>query len=61
MNMSSNNNDRDDRLHSGEVDDRALWERPAFRRLVANYAEAGGLAVDDGNCMGGQSGHSCKT
>ena len=47
-------------MHCGGVDNRALWERPAFRRLVANYAEAGGLAVDDGNCNGGVDGHSCK-
>ena len=59
-NMSSNNKDQDDRLHSGCADGRALWERPALRRLAANYAEAGGASVDDGNCNGGVEGHSCK-
>ena len=59
--MSSNNNDRDDRLaFRQDGDDRALWERPAFRRLAANYAEDGGLSADDGNCVGGTGGHSCK-
>jgi hypothetical protein len=58
--MLSNNNNLNDRLHSGDEDGRAMWERPAFRRLAANYAEHAGPTKDDGNCNGGDTGHSCK-
>jgi hypothetical protein len=38
-----------------DADERALWERPAFRRLVANNAEGGTGPLDDGNCVGGNA------
>jgi hypothetical protein len=49
-----------------DEDRRALWERPAFRRLVTKYAEGGGLLHDEGNgsqgfCNNPSAGsHSCK-
>jgi hypothetical protein len=46
--MSSKDSDR---LKQDE-DKRALWERPAFRRLEANSAKAGASIGDDGNCVG---------
>src|SRR6266849_8822709 len=58
--MSSKNCDQ-----QGE-DHRALWERPAFRRLPTQYAEGGGLLHDEGNptdptCHNtGTGSHSCK-
>ena len=56
--MSSKNGDRAKR----DNDNRAQWERPAFRRLVAKYAEGDAGLTDDGNCVGtGAAGlHSCK-
>jgi hypothetical protein len=44
-------------------DKRALWERPAVRRLAANNAESGHSNLDDGNCTGTGSDftHSCKS
>jgi hypothetical protein len=44
-------------------DNRALWERPTFRRLAASYAEGGVGPADDGNCQGGgsETHHSCGT
>ena len=36
-----------------DEDGRARWERPAFRRLVANLAEQGSGNMDEGNCVGG--------
>ena len=39
-----------------DEDGRAPWERPAFRRLVANLAEQGVGFKDEGNCVGGQNG-----
>ena len=58
--MLSNNNEQNGRLDSGTEDGRALWERPAIRRLAANYAENAGPSADDGHCVGGTGGHSCK-
>jgi len=50
-----------------DVDSRALWERPAFRRISTKDAEGGGFSHDEGNPTGGgfciQPGpgsHSCK-
>jgi hypothetical protein len=44
-----------------DQDNRGLWERPVFRRLVANNAESGSSNLDDGSCMGTGSDfhHSC--
>ena len=39
-----------------DEDGRARWERPAFRRLVANLAEINVGFKDEGNCVGGQNG-----
>jgi hypothetical protein len=36
-----------------DEDGRARWERPAFRRLVANLAEQGEGLKDEGMCVGG--------
>ncbi len=58
--MSSKNCDQ-----QGE-DNRALWERPAFRRLVTKYAEGSALLHDEGNpnsgvcAQTGAGSHSCK-
>jgi hypothetical protein len=52
MSMSS---ESDDDTNQDE-DRRARWERPAFRRLVANLAEQGVGFKDEGNCVGGQQG-----
>jgi len=46
-------------------DHRALWERPAFRRLVTEDAKGAGLFQSEGQPMGGQDcvpapNHSCK-
>jgi hypothetical protein len=38
-----------------QEDKRAPWERPALRRLGANYAEGGSGPLDDGNCVGGNA------
>ena len=38
-----------------DEDGRARWERPAFRRLVANLAEQGNGVADEGMCVGGQN------
>jgi hypothetical protein len=56
--MSSKNRDQ----LKQDNDTRALWERPAFRRLAANYAEGGNSNLDDGGCGGSGSDihHSCK-
>ena len=44
-------------------DKRAMWERPAVRRLAANNAEGGSSNLDDGNCTGTGNDfhHSCKS
>jgi hypothetical protein len=45
-----------------DEDNRAFWERPAFRRLAASMAESGVNFGDDGNCNGGSgqpNHHSC--
>ena len=55
--------------NSRKVDEgnRALWERPAFRRLMTQYAEGKGSLHDEGNptvgtcAMPGGGGRSCKT
>jgi hypothetical protein len=46
LSESSDDTKRDD-------DGRAPWERPAFRRLVANLAEQGTGLKDEGMCVGG--------
>jgi hypothetical protein len=59
--MSSKNS------HKEDEGNRALWERPAFRRLVTEYAEGGGILHDEGNpttgmcAQPGPGGRSCKT
>ena len=40
--------DNRDQLKQGE-DNRAPWERPTFRRLVTEDAEAIGILHDEGN------------
>src|SRR5436309_3280721 len=49
------------RRQEQDQDKRALWERPAFRRLMAKYAEGGTSNLDDGSCVGTGSDfhHSC--
>jgi hypothetical protein len=42
-----------------DEDNRALWERPALRRLVTKYAEGGGDTQDEGNQALGAK-HSAK-
>jgi hypothetical protein len=59
--MSSNNGDH----MKQDEDNRAVWERPAFRRLVTEYAESTGVFQSEGQPPGGgmdcQSGDkSCK-
>lgn len=55
--MSSKNREQ---LKQDE-DNRALWERPAFRRLVTKDAEGSGVLQDEGECELGRAGmHSCK-
>ena len=42
-------------------DSRALWERPAFRRLVTRYAEGLGPLPSEGIVCGGSGASlSCK-
>jgi len=46
-------------------DHRALWERPAFRRLVTEDAKGMGAFLSEGQPMGGHDcvpapNHSCK-
>jgi hypothetical protein len=46
-------------------DNRAVWERPAFRRLVTEDAEGGGFFQSEGTAPtcanpGGPNAHSCK-
>jgi hypothetical protein len=53
--MSSKNREQ---LKQDE-DNRALWERPALRRLVTKYAEGGGNTQDEGNPTLGDK-HSAK-
>ena len=48
----SNNNSQSFQKKNG--DPRALWERPALRRLAANEAQGGGNPGNDGK--GGGSG-----
>ncbi len=62
--MSSENRDQ---LKQDE-DDRAVWERPAFRRLVTRYAEGVGIFRSEGvppgggqNCEPAGPNHSCKS
>jgi hypothetical protein len=43
--MSSKNRDESKQ----DEDNRALWERPSFRRLATEYAEGGGPNQDEGN------------
>ena len=52
MSMSSESSDDTKRVEDG----RARWERPAFRRLVANLAEQGIGVKDEGMCVGGFTG-----
>jgi len=49
MSMSSESSDDTERNEDG----RARWERPAFRRLVANLAEQGSGHMDEEMCVGG--------
>ena len=42
-----------------EEGDRAVWERPAVRRLATEYAEGGGPHQSEGNCIPGGT-HSAK-
>ncbi len=51
MSMSSESGDDTKQ----DEDGRARWERPAFRRLVANLAEQGTGNMDEGNCVGGSN------
>ena len=54
--------------HGGRLelddDNRAAWERPAFRRLVTRYAEGAGVFQSEGQPGGGQNcqsgDKSCK-
>jgi hypothetical protein len=55
--MSGKNSDQ---AKTSNEDNRAVWERPAFRRLAASYAEASPGVTDDGNCVGGGQQKSCK-
>jgi hypothetical protein len=53
-----------DQLQQTE-DNRALWERPVFRRLVTKDAEGSGHFQSEGTAPmcaapGGPNGHSCK-
>jgi hypothetical protein len=47
-------------------DHRALWERPAFRRLVTEYAKGHGNFQSEGSpgpgkdCVPKMDAHSCK-
>jgi hypothetical protein len=61
MSSQTRNQLKRDQYPGKDQDNRALWERPAFRRLVANYAEGGSSNLDDGNCTGTGSDfhHSC--
>jgi hypothetical protein len=55
---------KSDQTKTYSEDNRALWERPTFRRLVANYAENSGGQADDGtssSCLvSGGGAKSCK-
>jgi hypothetical protein len=59
--MSSQTRDQLKKDQEENQDNRALWERPVFRRLVANCAESGRSNLDDGRCTGTGSDfhHSC--
>ena len=57
--------DNSHQVKQGE-DNRAVWERPALRRLATKYAEGSGSFHDEGNppsgtcAQGGTGSHSCK-
>jgi hypothetical protein len=61
--MSSETCDRLDKGQEEDQDNRAPWERPELRRLVANAAEGGFSNLDDGNCTGTGNPlhHSCPS
>src|SRR5262245_35900708 len=50
--MSNQTRDRLDKGQEEDQDNRAPWERPELRRLVANFAESGTSNLDDGSCGG---------
>ena len=59
--MSRNNGNQKKR----DEDNRDVWERPAFRRLAAEYAEGAGAFRSEGVPGGGadcvmDGAHSCK-